>query len=129
MRQRHFALGSDHADRAQAGGGLAQCRPDLAQKGDNGGFAFGAGDGGDVSGWAPKKAAAKRARPRTGIFVSDEADAQRLGLRRHSGCASTAMAPRSTASCNEARAVGPACPPAPRTDSPASPCGCRWLGL
>ena len=47
VRQRHRALGPDHADRAQAGGGLAQRRPDFAQEGDDGGFALGAGDGGD----------------------------------------------------------------------------------
>ncbi len=87
VRQRLFALGPDHADGAQAGGWLAQGGPDFTQEGDDRGFALGAGNGGNRFGLGVEKCRRITRQPGAGIFIGDESNAQRRGLRRHIGAA------------------------------------------
>ena len=47
VAERNLAVRRDDADSAQARGRLTERGPDLADEGDDGGFALGAGDGGD----------------------------------------------------------------------------------
>src|SRR3984957_15848681 len=78
--ERNFPFGRDHAHRTQAGRFLSQLCPDLAHEGDNGGFAFGAGDGG--YGFRLGAIELRRLAPQaqTRILVTDEDHAQRLGV-------------------------------------------------
>ena len=74
--QRRLALGADDANGAQAGGRLAQRGPDFAQEGDDGGFALGAGDGGNHGGLRRIKGRRVTRQAQAGICIGNEACAQ-----------------------------------------------------
>ena len=117
---------SDHAHCAQAGGGLAQRRPDLAQESDDGGFALGAGDGGDDVRLAGKESRGITRQARARIFIGDEAHAQ----RRHviwpwPAHPAPPRRPLRHGVFHEPSRRRSWCPPERRTDSPASLYGCR----
>ena len=96
--ERDLAVRRHDADGAEAGGRHAQRGPDLAHEGDDGGFALGAGDGGDGLGLGAEEARGLTRQAEARIVVGDEAHAQRFAAAATSGRPSTATAPRATAS-------------------------------
>ena len=99
-------FGPDHAHRSQAGGGLAQRRPDFAQESDDGGFALGAGDGGDDVGLAGEESGGIARQAGAGIFVGNEAHAQRRDLVGDGGRAQHRDRAARHRILHESRAVG-----------------------
>ena len=102
--------------------------PDLAQEHGDGRFAVGAGDRRDRLRLRAEKCRRHARQPRAGIFVGDEAHAERFRIALHLRCAEHDGGAALHRVADELSAIRTCAGQARQRDSRASPRGCRSRG-